>query len=267
MDKARAELADAQAAPWPRSTIPITSTQRRARVDATGGASTAGAIAPPNARSRRPRSLTTSQARVREAEANAKKMARDVCAFTACSRRQRRSSVRHDRGGGGRAEGRAVDWRGRRSRKPKPASGGRKPAAGARRRQRRGRSCARRNGPAAGRATKARARGGRRAPIDEGGARPGRAQPFTPWSRRRSGIVSRKSVKRTDRRGQPLMAIIPLENVDHRQLQGDKRHPPGQRAVVDVDASRDSEGHVDASPPPPARASACCRPRMRPATT
>ena len=90
-----------------------------------------------------------------------------------------------------------------------------------------------------------------------------------------SGIVSRKSGRgRTDRAARTAAARpgAARRRLGHRQFQGDAARrtcAPGQRRTIAVDAFGGThfEGTWTASRRRPARASACCRPRTRPATS
>ena len=89
-----------------------------------------------------------------------------------------------------------------------------------------------------------------------------------------AGMVSRSTVEigQIVQPGQPLLALVPLDkvwvtaNFKETQLR-DMRPGQGVESTWMRWAAAHSTGTSTASPPRPARASACCRPRTRPATT
>jgi membrane fusion protein (multidrug efflux system) len=88
------------------------------------------------------------------------------------------------------------------------------------------------------------------------------------------GIVSKKGVNagQVVQAGQPLLALVQIDDVwvtaNFKETQL-KDMRPGQRATIEVDAfgGRGSRARSTASPARPARGSACCRRKMRPATS
>jgi membrane fusion protein (multidrug efflux system) len=262
VDKARAELADAEAtAIAASSNVPITSTTATSNVaTARGGVEQAqggvtGAERELDAARAR---LMTAQAHLREAEANAAKTARDVerlrgllakdeisqqqfDAAVATAEAQKaatdsaRSQITEAEAGIRVAESRLVQARG----------GEQQAHAELQTAQ---------TGPQVVAATKARAASAE-ARVQQAKATLAQAElnlQYTRVTAPAKGIVSRKSVEpgQTVQPGQPLMAIIPLENVwvtaNFKETQLNEIRP-GQKAVVTVDAygGREFNGHVE----------------------
>jgi membrane fusion protein (multidrug efflux system) len=262
VEKARAELADAEAAASAaQSTVPITTTQTTSNVTtATGsieqvqGGIAAGEREVEAARAR----LTTAQARLREAEANAKKTARDVerlrgllakdeipqqqfdtAVATADVQKatadSARSQIAEAEAGIRVAESRLVQAR----------AGELQARAGLRTAE---------TGPQQVTAMKARAAAAQAHALQMKAAL-AQAELNLQYAVVRApikGIVSRKSIEvgQIVQAGQPLMAIIPLESVwitaNFKETQLNEMRP-GQRATVKVDAygGRELKGHID----------------------
>ena len=262
VDKARAELADAEAgALAAQSTVPITSTTAASNVtSARGGmAQAAGGVSAAEreldaARAR----LTTAQARVREAEANAAKAARDVErlrgllakdeisqqqfeATTAAAEAQKaaadsaRSQVAEADAGIRVAESKLVQAR----------AGEQQSQAELRTAQ---------TGPSQIAATKARASSAE-ARVQQARATLAQAELNLQYATVKAparGVVSKKSVNvgQVVQVGQPLMAIVQVDDVwitaNFKETQL-KDVRPGQRAAVTVDAygGRRYSGKVD----------------------
>jgi membrane fusion protein, multidrug efflux system len=262
VEKARAELADAiAAAAAARSNVPITSTQTssnvstaRGSVQQAQGGVEASAKEVDVARAR----LTTAQARLREAEANATKSARDVERLRGLLAKDEVSQQQFDAAvAAAEAQKAAVDST--RSQIAEADAGIRvaesklmQARAGTEQAQAELRTA--QTGPEQIAATKARAQAAE-AHGQQMQASLAQAElnlQYTTVKAPVKGIVSRKSaeVGQTIQPGQPLMAIIPLENVwitaNFKETQlTDMR--PGQAATVKVDAygGREFKGRVD----------------------
>ena len=262
VDKARAELADAEAgALAAQSNVPITSTTAASNVSSARGgmAQAAGGVSAAEreldaARAR----LTTAQARVREAEANAAKAARDVErlrgllakdeisqqqfeATTAAAEAQKaaadsaRSQVAEAEAGIRVAESKLVQAR----------AGEQQSQAELRTAQ---------TGPSQVAATKARASSAE-ARVQQARATLAQAELNLQYATVKAparGVVSKKSVTvgQVVQAGQPLMAIVQVDDVwitaNFKETQL-KDVRPGQRAAVTVDAygGRRYNGKVD----------------------
>jgi membrane fusion protein (multidrug efflux system) len=251
VDKARAELADADAAAAAaQSNVPITSTQATSNLStAHGGVEQAlGGVAAGErevdaARAR----LTTAQARQREAEANATKAARDVERLRGLFAKDEVSQQQFDTTVAA-AEAQKAGLDSARSQVAEAEAGIRVAEsklvqARAGMQQARAELSTAGTGPQQVAATKARAQSAQ-ARVEQMKASLAQAELNLQYTVVRApvkGIVSRKTVEpgQIVQPGQPLMAIIPLENVwvtaNFKETQlTDMR--PGQRATVKVDA-------------------------------
>jgi len=262
VDKARAELADAQAAAVAaQNNVPIASTQSSSNITtARGGvAQAAGAIAGAEkevdaARAR----LVTAQARLREVEANATKAAKDVERFRSLLAKDEVSQQQFDAAvAASDAQAAAADSA--RSQIAEATSGIRvaesrlmQAQAGAEQAQ--GEFQNTQAGPQQVTAMKARADAAL-AHVEQARATLAQAElnlQYTSVKAPVRGIVSRKSVEpgQIIQAGQPLMAVIPLENVwitaNYKETQLTYVHP-GQTATVKVDAygGRELTGRVE----------------------
>ena len=262
VDKARAELADAQAAAVAaQNNVPIASTQSSSNITtARGGvAQAAGAIAGAEkevdaARAR----LVTAQARLREVEANATKAAKDVERFRSLLAKDEVSQQQFDAAvAASDAQAAAADSA--RSQIAEATSGIRvaesrlmQAQAGAEQAQ--GEFQNTQAGPQQVTAMKARADAAL-AHVEQARATLAQAELNLQYASVKApvrGIVSRKSVEpgQIIQAGQPLMAVIPLENVwitaNYKETQLTYVHP-GQTATVKVDAygGRELTGRVE----------------------
>jgi membrane fusion protein (multidrug efflux system) len=262
LDKARAELADAEAnAVAAQSNVPITSTTAASNVStaqgsleqARGGSDEAlKEIDAARAR------LATAQARLREMEANATRAARDVERLRGLLAKDEVAQQQFDaavaaadaqRAAADSAKSQIVEAeagvRVAESKLVQAKAGEQQANAGLRSAQ---------TGPQQVTAMKARAASAQ-ARVDQAKAALHQAElnlQYTTVKAPVSGIVSRKSaeVGQIVQAGQPLMALIPLENVwvtaNFKETQlTDMR--PGQRATVKVDAygGKEFNAHVD----------------------
>ena len=261
VDKARAELADAEAtAIAASSNVPITSastasnvtTAQGGIVQAQGGVT--GAERELDAARAR---LVTAQARLREAEANAAKSARDVERLKGLLAKDEISQQQYDATVAA-AEAQKAAADSARAQITEAEAGirvaeSRLVQANAGEQQARAELQTAQTGPQEVAATKARAAS---AEARAQTARANLAQAelnlqYATVKAPAKGIVSRKSVEpgQTVQAGQPLLAIIPLEtvwvtaNFKETQL---KDLRPGQKATVSVDAyGREFNGHVE----------------------
>jgi len=266
LEKARAELADAQAtASAAQSNVPITSTTATSNVtNAQGSVEQArGAVDATQKEVEAARArLTSAQARLREAQTNAAKTARDaerlrgLLAKDEVSQQQfdaaaaaaevskaaadsAASQVNEAEAGIRVAESHLVQARG----------GQQQAEAGLRTAQ---------TGPEQIAAMRARAEsaGARVKQMQAALAQAELNLQYTTVKAPQRGVVSRKSVEigQVIQPGQPLMALIPLENVwitaNFKETQLTNMRP-GQKAVVKVDAygGHEFQGHVDSIAP------------------
>jgi membrane fusion protein, multidrug efflux system len=262
VDKARADLADAEAsAAAAQSNVPITSTTASSNLlTARGGVELAqGGVAGAEqeldaARAR----LATTQAQLREAEANATKSARDVERLRGLLAKDEVSQQQFESAeAAANAQKAATDSA--RS-QVTAAESGVKVAQTKVQQARTGEAQARaelrtsQTGPQQVAATKARAAAAE-AHVQQMKATLAQAELMLQYTTVKApikGIVSRKSVEvgQIVQAGQPLMAIIPLEDVwvtaNFKETQLANMRP-GQKASVSVDAygGRTFNGHVD----------------------
>jgi len=262
LDKARAELADAEAtALAAQSNVPITSTETTSNVaTARGGVEQAqGGVSGAEreldaARAR----LTTAQARLREAEANAVKTARDVERLRGLLAKYEVSQQQFDSAVAA-AEAQKAAADSARSQIAEAEAGVRVAEsklvqAHAGEQQAHAELQTAQTGPQQVTAMKARAAAAE-AHVQQTRAALAQAElnlQYTTVKAPAKGIVSRKSVEvgQIVQPSQPLMAIIPLDtiwvtaNFKETQLTNLR---PGQKAVVTVDAygGRQFTGHVD----------------------
>jgi membrane fusion protein (multidrug efflux system) len=262
LDKARAELADAEAtALAAQSNVPITSTETTSNVaTARGGVEQAqGGVSGAEreldaARAR----LTTAQARLREAEANAVKTARDVERLRGLLAKDEVSQQQFDSAVAA-AEAQKAAADSARSQIAEAEAGVRVAEsklvqARAGEQQAHAELQTAQTGPQQVTAMKARAAAAE-AHVQQTRAALAQAElnlQYTTVKAPAKGIVSRKSIEvgQIVQPGQPLMAIIPLDtiwvtaNFKETQLTNLR---PGQKAVVTVDAygGRQFTGHVE----------------------
>jgi membrane fusion protein, multidrug efflux system len=262
LDRARAELADAQAAAAAAQTsVPITSTQTTSNVTtARGGveqAQSGVAAAEKEVEAARAR-LATAQARQREAEANATKSARDVERLRGLLAKDEVAQQQFD-AAVGTADAQKAAADSTRSQVTEAQAGIRvaesrltQTRAGAQQAQAELRTAE--TGPQQVAATRARAQAAQ-ARVAQMKAAVEQAElnlQYTTVKAPIKGIVSRRSVEMGQivQQGQPLMALIPLENVwitaNFKETQLTNMRP-GQRATVKVDAygGREFKGHID----------------------
>jgi len=240
VDKARAELADAQAAAVAaQSNVPITSTTATSNV-ANAQGSVEQARSAVDAAQREVEAaharLATAQARQREAQANATKTARDVERLRGLLAT---SQIAEAAAGIRVAESRLVQAR----------AGQQQAEAGLRSAQ---------TAPEQVAAMRARAESAQ-ARVKQTQAALAQAElnlQYTTVKAPQRGVVSRKSVEmgQVVQPGQPLLALIPLENVwitaNFKETQLTNMRP-GQRTTLSVDAygRREFKGHVDSIAP------------------
>jgi membrane fusion protein (multidrug efflux system) len=262
VDRARAELADAEAAAAAAQTnVPITSTQTTSNVTTARGAVQQAESAVDAAEKEVDAAharLATAQARQREAEANASKSARDAERLRGLLAKDEVSQQQHDAAvAAAEAQKAAVDSA--RSQVAESQVGIR--VAESRLRQARGgaqqaeaelRTAG--TGPQQLAATRARAQAAeaRVAQMKAALAQAELNLQYAVVKAPLKGTVSKKTVEvgQIVQPGQPLMAVIPLENVwitaNFKETQlTDMRS--GQKAIVKVDAygGREFKGHVD----------------------
>jgi membrane fusion protein, multidrug efflux system len=266
VEKARAELADAQAAALAaESNVPITSTTATANVSTAQGAieqARGAANAAQKEVDAAHARLATAHARVREAQANATKTARDVERLRGLLAKDEVPQQQFDTAVAAAESAKAAadsavsqvaeaeaGIRVAESRLVQARAGEQQAAAGLRTAQ---------TGPEQVTAIRARAESAR-ARVKQSQAALAQAElnlQYTVVKAPQRGVVSRKSVEmgQVIQPGQPLMALIPLENVwvtaNFKETQlTDMR--PGQRATVKVDAygSRKFNGRVDSIAP------------------
>jgi membrane fusion protein, multidrug efflux system len=262
VERARAELADAQAtATAAQSGVPISTTQSASNVTtAHGSVEQAQSIAEgaqkeiEAARAR----LTTAQARKREAEANAAKATRDVERLRGLLAKDEVSQQQFDAASAAAdAQRAAVDSatsqvaeaeagvRVAESKLTQARAGEQQAQAGLRTAQ---------TGPQQVAATKARAEAAA-AHVEQMKATLAQAELNLQYATVKApiaGVVSRKTAEAGQivQAGQPLMAIIPLENVwvtaNFKETQLTNMRP-GQKALIKVDAygGKEFRGHID----------------------
>jgi len=262
LDRARAELADAEAsASAARSSVPITTTESKSNVTTAHGSveqaqsTVEGALKEIEAAQAR---LTTAKARQREAEANAAKAARDVERLRGLLAKDEVSQQQFDAtSAAADAQRAAVDSavsqvaeadagvRVAESKLTQAKAGEQQARAGLRTAE---------TGPQQVQAMRARAEAAD-AHVQQQKAAVAQAElnlQYTTVKAPVAGIVSRKTVEAGQivQLGQPLLALIPLENVwvtanfKETQLTNMKA---GQKATVKVDAygGKTFRGHVD----------------------
>jgi membrane fusion protein, multidrug efflux system len=262
LDRARAELADAEAtAAAAQSGVPITSTEAASNVTTARGSveqAQSGVAAAQKEIDAAHARLTTAQARLRETEANAAKAARDVERLRGLLAKDEVSQQQFDAASAAAAAQQAsadsarsqvaeaeAGIRVAESKLAQAQAGAQQAEAGLRTAQ---------TGPQQVAATRARAEAAA-AKVQQSKAAVLQAELNLQYATVKapvSGIVSRKTVEvgQIVQAGQPLMALIPLENVwvtaNFKETQlTDMR--PGQKATVKVDAygGKTFTGHVD----------------------
>jgi membrane fusion protein, multidrug efflux system len=262
LDRARAELADAEAAAAAaQSTVPITSatatsgvtTARGGVTQATSGVSAAEQdVAAARAR------LTTAQARLREAEANATKAAKDVERLRGLLAKDEVSQQQFDTTSAG-AEAMRAAADSARSQVVEAQAGisvaeSKLAQARAGEQQARAELQNAQTAPQQIAATKARASAAE-AHVLQARANLAQAELNVQYATVKApirGIVSKKGINvgQVVQAGQPLLAIVDVDNVwvtaNYKETQL-KNMRPGQRATVDVDAygGREYKGKVD----------------------
>ncbi len=261
LDKARAELADAEAtSAAAQSGVPITSTEARSNVTTAQGSVDQAQSAVDSAQREIDAAqarLVTAQARQREAEANAAKSARDVERLRGLLAKDEVSQQQFDAAkAAADAQQAAVDSaksqvaeaeagiRVSQSKLIQARAGEQKARAGLRTAQ---------TAPQQIAATRARAEAAA-AKVQQSKAAVEQAElnlQYVTVKAPVDGIVSRKTVEKGQivQGGQPLLALIPLENVwitaNFKETQLTHMRP-GQRAKVSVDAyGTEFKGHVD----------------------
>jgi membrane fusion protein (multidrug efflux system) len=262
VDKARAELADAEAtAVAAQSNVPITSTTAASNVTtARGGIAQAesGVIAAGKEVEAARARLVTAQARLREAEANAAKAARDVERFRGLLAKDEISQQQFDTTAAG-AEALKAGVDSTRSQIAE-AEAGIRVAESKLAQSRAGEQQAQaelqtaQTGPSQIAATRARASSAEARVMQ---ARANLAQAdlnlqYTTVKAPARGIVSKKGVNagQVIQAGQPLLALVQIDDVwvtaNFKETQL-KDMRPGQRATIDVDAfgGREFKGKVD----------------------
>jgi membrane fusion protein (multidrug efflux system) len=262
VDKARAELADAEAgAMAARSNVPITATAATSGVTtARGGIAQAeGAVAAAEKEVEAARArLTTAQARQREAEANAAKSTRDVERLRGLLAKDEVSQQQFD-GANAAAEAQRAAVESARSQVVEAEAGirvaeSRLTQARASAQQALAELATAQTGPEQVTATKARASAAE-AHVQQARATLAQAElnlQYTTIKAPARGVVSRKSVNvgQVVQSGQPLLALVALDSVwvtaNFKETQL-KNMRPGQRATFKVDAfgGREYTGKVD----------------------
>jgi membrane fusion protein, multidrug efflux system len=262
VDKARAELADAEAAALAaQSSVPITATTAASQVTtARGGVAQAQSAIVENekeieaARAR----LVSAQARVREAEANATKSARDVERLRGLLAKDEISQQQFDTAvAAADAQKAAADSA--RSQIAEAEAGirvaeSKLSQAHAGEQQAHAELQTAQTGPSQIAATKARAAAAE-ARVMQSRANLAQAElnlQYTTLKAPARGIISKKGVNtgQVVQAGQPLLALVQIDDVwvtaNYKETQL-KNMRPGQRAVIDVDAfgGRELKGKVD----------------------
>jgi membrane fusion protein, multidrug efflux system len=266
LERARAELADAQAgAAAAQVNVPITSTTATSNVTTAQGSieQARGAVDASQKEVEASRArLTTARARLREAQANALKTARDVERLRGLLAKDEVSQQQFDaavaaadaaKAAADSAASQVVEAeagiRVAESRLMQARGGQQQAEAGLRTAQ---------TGPEQVAAMRARAESAL-ARVKQSQAALAQAElnlQYTTIKAPQRGVVSRKSVEigQVIQQGQPLMALIPLDNVwvtaNFKETQLTNMRP-GQHATVKVDAygGREFNGHVDSIAP------------------
>jgi membrane fusion protein (multidrug efflux system) len=262
VDKARAELADAEAtAEAARSTVPITSTTAASNVATARGAvrqaQSGVAAADQEVTAARAR-LTTAQARQREADANAARAARDVERLRGLLAKDEVSQQQFDAAAAA-AEAQKAAADSARSQVAEAQAGiavaeSKLAQAHAAEQQARAELQAAQTAPQQVAATKARAASAE-AHVQQARATLAQAELNLQYATVKApirGIVSRRGINvgQVVQSGQPLLAIVQVDDVwvtaNFKETQL-KTMRPGQRATVDVDAfgGREFNGRVD----------------------
>jgi membrane fusion protein (multidrug efflux system) len=262
LDRARAELADAEAtAAAAQSGVPIASTETASNVTTARGSveqAQSGVVAAQKEIEAARARLTTAQARLRETEANAAKAARDVERLRGLLAKDEVSQQQFDAASAAADAQRAAADSARsqvaeaeagirvaESKLTQAQAGARQAEAGLRTAQ---------TGPQQVAATRARAEAAA-AKVQQSKAALAQAElnlQYTTVKAPVAGVVSRKTVEvgQIVQPGQPLMALIPLEDVwvtaNFKETQLTHMRP-GQKATVKVDAygGKEFAGHVD----------------------
>jgi membrane fusion protein (multidrug efflux system) len=262
LDKARAELADAEASALAaQSTVPITSTTAVSNVaSARGGIAQAqGAVAGAERELEAARArLTTVQARAREADANATKAARDVERLRGLIAKDEVSQQQFDAAVSA-AEAQKAGAESARSQVAEAAAGirvaeSRLTQAHAGEQQAHAELSAAQTGPSQVAATKARAQSAS-AHVQQARANLAQAElnlQYTTLKAPARGIVAKRglNVGQVVQAGQPLLAVVQIDDVwvtaNFKETQL-KDVRPGQRATIEVDAvgGRTFKGKVD----------------------
>ena len=262
VDKARAELADAEAsAVAAQTTVPITATTATSNVTtARGGVAQAqGAVAGAERELEAARArLVTAQARLRETEANATKAARDVERLRGLVAKDEVSQQQFEAAGAS-AEAQKAAADSARSQVAEAQAGirvaeSKLTQARAGEQQAHGELSAAQTGPSQVAATKARASSAE-ARVQQARATLAQAElnlEYTTVKAPARGVVSKKSINvgQVVQPGQPLLAIVQIDevwvtaNFKETQL---KNMRPGQRATISVDAygGRELTGKVE----------------------
>ncbi|MBI3491427.1 MAG: HlyD family secretion protein [Acidobacteria bacterium] len=262
VDKARAELADAEASALAaQSGVPIASTTTASNVTTARGGITQAqsgvAAAEKEVEAARAR-LTTAQARLREAETNAAKSARDVERWRGLLAKDEVSQQQFDNASAS-AEAQKAASDSARSQVVEAEAGirvaeSRLAQARAAEQQANAELATAETGPSQVAATKARAAAAE-AHVQQARATLAQAElnlQYTTVKAPIRGIVSRKGINvgQVVQAGQPLLALVQIDpvwvtaNFKETQL---KNMKPGQRVTVDVDAfgGREFRGKVD----------------------
>jgi membrane fusion protein (multidrug efflux system) len=262
LDKARAELADAEASALAaQSAVPITSTTAVSNVaSARGGIAQAqGAVAGAERELEAARArLTTVQARAREADANATKAARDVERLRGLVAKDEVSQQQFDAAVSA-AEAQKAGAESARSQVAEAAAGirvaeSRLTQAHAGEQQAHAELSTAQTGPSQVAATKARAQSAS-AHVQQARANLAQAElnlQYTTLKAPARGIVAKRglNVGQVVQAGQPLLAVVQIDDVwvtaNFKETQL-KDVRPGQRATIEVDAvgGRTFKGKVD----------------------
>jgi membrane fusion protein, multidrug efflux system len=262
LDKARAELADAEASALAaQSAVPITATTAVSNVtSARGGIAQAqGAVAGAERELEAARArLTTVQARAREADANATKAARDVERLRGLVAKDEVSQQQFDAAVSA-AEAQKAGAESARSQVAEAAAGirvaeSRLTQAHAGEQQAHAELSAAQTGPSQVAATKARAQSAS-AHVQQARANLAQAElnlQYTTLKAPARGIVAKRglNVGQVVQAGQPLLAVVQIDDVwvtaNFKETQL-KDVRPGQRATIEVDAvgGRAFKGKVD----------------------
>jgi len=262
VDKARAELADAEAsAVAAQTTVPITATTATSNVTTarSGVAQAQGAVAGAERELEAARArLVTAQARLRETEANATKAARDVERLRGLVAKDEVSQQQFEAAGAS-AEAQKAAADSARSQVAEAQAGirvaeSKLTQARAGEQQAHGELSAAQTGPSQVAATKARASSAE-ARVQQARATLAQAElnlEYTTVKAPARGVVSKKSINvgQVVQPGQPLLAIVQIDevwvtaNFKETQL---KNMRPGQRATISVDAygGRELTGKVE----------------------